>query len=174
MTDEEKKEYEELKSLLYTGTISQYGKRKLIDMFEKQSKKIEELKANKGYHLLKNRRSNMEEDIKVLEEYLNYEVTKRKLSGCEILAIENLIARNKELEEMNEKYKIHLTDEQYLKIIDSVEIDVNKDWKSKVKEKIEELEKEYDQFVEWDREDDCMITREIIEILEDLLQEGDK
>ena len=51
LSDEEKKEYEELKSLLYTGTISQYGKRKLIDMFEKQSKEIEELKANKGYHL---------------------------------------------------------------------------------------------------------------------------
>ena len=40
-------EYEELKSLLYTGTISQYGKRKLIDMFEKQQKEIEELKKPK-------------------------------------------------------------------------------------------------------------------------------
>ena len=50
MTDEEKKEYEKLKSLLYTGTISQYGKRKLIDMFEKQQKEIEELKAkNKNW-----------------------------------------------------------------------------------------------------------------------------
>ena len=45
LSDEEKKEYEELKSLLYTGTISQYGKRKLIDMFEKQQKEIEELKT---------------------------------------------------------------------------------------------------------------------------------
>ncbi len=44
MSDEEKREYEELKSLLYTGTISQYGKRKLIDLIEKQSKEIEELK----------------------------------------------------------------------------------------------------------------------------------
>ena len=41
--DEEKKEYEELKSLLYTGTISQYGKRKLIEIIEKQQKEIEEL-----------------------------------------------------------------------------------------------------------------------------------
>jgi len=47
MSDEEKKEYEKLKSLLYTGTISQYGKRKLIDMFEKQQKEIEELKKPK-------------------------------------------------------------------------------------------------------------------------------
>ena len=44
MSDEEKREYEELKSLLYTGTISQYGKRKLIDLIKKQSKEIEELK----------------------------------------------------------------------------------------------------------------------------------
>ncbi len=44
LSDEEKKEYEELKSLLYTGTISQYGKRKLIDLIEKQQKEIEELK----------------------------------------------------------------------------------------------------------------------------------
>ena len=41
MIDEEKKEYEELKSLLYTGTISQYGKRKLIAIIEKQQAEIE-------------------------------------------------------------------------------------------------------------------------------------
>ena len=52
LSDEEKKEYEKLKSLLYTGTISQYGKRKLIDMFEKQQKEIEELKdESKEYQI---------------------------------------------------------------------------------------------------------------------------
>ena len=52
MTDEEKKEYEKLKILLYTGTISQYGKRKLIDMFENQQKEIEELKdESKEYQI---------------------------------------------------------------------------------------------------------------------------
>lgn len=44
MSEEEKREYEELKSLLYRGTISQYGKRKLIDIIEKQQKELEELK----------------------------------------------------------------------------------------------------------------------------------
>ena len=44
LSDEEKKEYEELKSLLYQGTLTQYGKRKLIGIIEKQSKEIEELK----------------------------------------------------------------------------------------------------------------------------------
>lgn len=43
MTEEEKKEYEELKSLLYTGQISQYGKRKLIDIIEKQDTEINKL-----------------------------------------------------------------------------------------------------------------------------------
>lgn len=47
LSDEEKREYEELKSLLYQGTISQYGKRKLIDIIEKQSKEIEELKDDR-------------------------------------------------------------------------------------------------------------------------------
>lgn len=42
MNEEEKKKYEELKSLLYTGTISQYGKRKLIDLIETQQKELEE------------------------------------------------------------------------------------------------------------------------------------
>ena len=107
----------------------------------------------------------MEEDIKVLEEYLNYEVTKRKLSGCEILAIENLIARNKELEY---KLREHICIEAHEQV---KQLYIPK---SKVRKKIEELEKEYDQFVEWDREDDCMITREMIETLEELLQEGDK
>jgi hypothetical protein len=43
MTAEEKEEYEELKSLLYTGQISQYGKRKLIDIIEKQDTEINKL-----------------------------------------------------------------------------------------------------------------------------------
>ena len=44
MTDEEKKEYEELKRLLYQGTLTQCGKRKLMGIIEKQSKEIEQIK----------------------------------------------------------------------------------------------------------------------------------
>lgn len=44
MSEEENKEYEELKSLLYQGNLTQYGKRKLIEIIEKQQKQIEELK----------------------------------------------------------------------------------------------------------------------------------
>ena len=72
LSDEEKKEYEELKSLLYTGTISQYGKRKLIDIIEKQSKEIEELnKENTRQHeLIGNIHQKWKDKIKAkIEEY---------------------------------------------------------------------------------------------------------
>lgn len=42
MSEEEKKEYEELKSLLYTGNLSQAGKRKLIEIVEKQQEQLQE------------------------------------------------------------------------------------------------------------------------------------
>ena len=50
--------------------------------------------------------------------------------------------------------------------------DCDLEWRRKIQEKINKLEKEYKQFSDWDREDDCMITREEIEILEDLLKKG--
>lgn len=40
LIDEEMKEYEELKSLLYQDSLTQYGKRKLIGIIEKQQKEI--------------------------------------------------------------------------------------------------------------------------------------
>ena len=87
--------------------------------------------------------------------------------------INEIIDRNEELEENNEKYKIQLTDNQYIKIIESVEADVNKQWKSKITEKIEELIKEADNLkgrVHFQPEPvDFQIA-----VLQDLLQEGDK
>ena len=56
--------------------------------------------------------------------------------------INEIIDRNKELEEENEKYIVQLTDEQYRKLVDNIRNDVNKEWKSLVKEKIEEIDKE--------------------------------
>lgn len=44
----------------------------------------------------------------------------------------------KEKEE-NKKYIIKMTDEQYSKVIELVECDINKKWKDKIKSKIEEL-----------------------------------
>lgn len=70
LSDEEKREYEELKSLLYTGTISQYGKRKLIDIIEKQEKKIQDFKwkENQQKDLLKYKTDEIEKQQKEIEE----------------------------------------------------------------------------------------------------------
>lgn len=50
LSDEEKKELQELINLLYNNHLSQYGKRKLETYIKKQQKEIEELKEkNKKY-----------------------------------------------------------------------------------------------------------------------------
>lgn len=64
------------------------------------------------------------------------------------------------MEERNEKYKIQLTDEQYLKIIDSVEKDTNKKWETKVRELYEHY-KDTGYY-------------ELESVLQELLQKGDK
>lgn len=40
----------------------------------------------------------------------------------------------------NEKYLIKMTDEQYTKVIELVECDINKKWQDKIKAKIEEID----------------------------------
>jgi len=97
----------------------------------------------------------VEEDIKVLEEYLNYEATKRNLSGIEIQAIENLIARNKELEELLEEKTIRVGFENKEDYIP----------KSKVREIIQKYYNEYEKEKEYrytnDVEDEQRVLREI-------------
>ena len=97
LSDEEKKEYEELKSLLYTGTISQYGKRKLIDIIEKQSKEIEELNKSdeskeqssmKYYNLYKELVDKIKAIIEELE--IEQESNREDLK----IAIDNLLFQN--------------------------------------------------------------------------------
>lgn len=46
---------------------------------------------------------------------------------------------NEELKSNNEKYIIHLTDEQYKTVIEIAQNDINQKWIQKVKDKIEEL-----------------------------------
>lgn len=129
LSDEEKKEYEELKSLLYTGTISQYGKRKLIDIIEKQSKEIEELKE-------KNRQGKM----RIVQ--LENEITARIEDVNKYFTPNDKIkAKIEELKEENKK----LTDE-YLVQRDLINPDFLKDYinKDKIKAKIEPVLKQLD------------------------------
>lgn len=81
----------------------------------------------------------MEEDIKVLEEYieaLRHPMPFKYTNEQKAQAIENLINRNKELEEKayKKEYYEEVADELYKNSIP----------KSKVREKIKELEKEAD------------------------------
>lgn len=98
MNEEEKKEYEELKSLLYIGTISQYGKRKLIDIINRQQKEIEKrlkeidslykmmsAKDERIEHLteLINKYNDMQYIRKVEEKYISKDKIKEKIKELE-------------------------------------------------------------------------------------------
>lgn len=51
-----------------------------------------------------------------------------------------VLKENEELKSNNEKYIIHLTDEQYKTVIENAQNDINQKWIQKVKDKIEELQ----------------------------------
>ena len=53
-----------------------------------------------------------------------------------------VLKENEELKSNNEKYIIHLTDEQYKTVIENAQNDINQKWIQKVKDKIEELKQE--------------------------------
>ena len=98
----------------------------------------DELKATRRMNGSDKNVACMEEDIKILENLL--EEGFEAMCYLEAQAIEHLIKAYKELEEENEKYIVQLTDEQYRKLVDNIRNDVNKEWKSLAKEKIEEYE----------------------------------
>ena len=88
---------------------------------------------------------NIEEDIKFIEEMikeyktfgdlhnLDYEDTDRIYK-----ALENMLKRIKELEN---KYIIHLTDEQYRKLVDTIRKEEKEKLKQKIKDKKREIQK---------------------------------
>lgn len=61
--------------------------------------------------------------------------------------IEKLQKENEELKENDNKYTIHLTDEQYNKVIEIVQNGINQKWIRKVKDKIKILEKLQNEFL---------------------------
>lgn len=93
----------------------------------------------------------MEEDIKMIEDVLKDKDTKFWIGTQGIQAIENLIARYKELKEENKRLKIELEIKKYCKVNELTEDliyykNLAKEYqgssipKLKVQEKIEELE----------------------------------
>lgn len=82
-----------------------------------------------------------------------------------------VLKENEELKE-NNKYIIHLTDEQYNAVIENAQDDIKQKWVQKVKDKIEEIQKDkdskyYDMFLE------ARDIEYMIEVLNELLKEGE-
>lgn len=137
-----------------------------------KNKRITNMRKERGI-------STMEEDIKILEEYLDKQ-DRKFVSEYRLMilqAIENLIARNKELE-----VKLKLSKELYYDackcLLDTID-------KSKVREKIEEekdgikrdlknIKKIKDEGWKKAIEQSINIRNRKIELCEELLQEGDK
>ena len=94
MSEEEKKELQELINLLYNNHLSQYGKRKLEAYIKKQQKEIEELyKVNKMIELYKS--EGMPEDTEMVLMH-----KKDFLRNFEVISKDTIKAKIKELKKM--------------------------------------------------------------------------
>ena len=89
--------------------------------------------------------SNIEEDIKFIEEMIKEYKTFGDLHNPDFedtdriyKALENMLKRIKELEN---KYIIHLTDEQYRKLVDTIRKEEKEKKKQKIKDKKREIQK---------------------------------
>lgn len=72
-------------------------------------------------------------------------------------------------EEKNSKYIIHLTDEEYRKVIDNAQRDIEEKWKDKIRAKIEEVKRKREE--EWETAGISMLGS-AIDVLLELLEEN--
>ena len=71
--------------------------------------------------------------------YFNYKDIQQAIEHI-LSDYKRVLKENEELKSNNEKYIIHLTDEQYKTVIENAQNDINQKWIQKVKDKIEELQ----------------------------------
>ena len=137
--------------------------------------------------------SDIEEDIEMLEEFTKLNI----IYPCKLGLTEtqyNLLKEGilnileerkqdkkkiKELEKENKKYIIKLTDAEYNKVIELAQEDIKKQFRQKIKNKIEEYNKKIEQYNVY-RKTECetdveyyenMINTEIKKVLEELITE---
>ena len=124
----------------------------------------------------------MEEDIKVLEEFIeNYNASYPEeeewvvIYPNQVQAIQGLLdlynkekEKNKELEEDREKYIIRLTDKQYRTTMELFKNDINNKWRDKIREKIKIRKEEKSECT--DSIEASLLLREIY-VLQELLEE---
>ena len=111
----------------------------------------------------------IEEDIKRCEQLIKPE-NANWIGISNQLAVAHIVDRIKELEEINKKYIVQLTDEQYRKLVDNIRKEIKQEFEQKVKDKIEEINEDeeskyYDTFL------DARDIYHAIKILEELLEE---
>ena len=92
MTEEEKKELQELIDLLYTGNLSQYGKRELEKYIDMQQKEIKELKE-KNASLQKEIK--LMKSININENYISKDKIRKHLKRFEEIEKEFIFIDNK-------------------------------------------------------------------------------
>ena len=94
-------------------------------------------------------KENVEEDIARIAKLIttkfnnDYSIDNKDKEAIEHILSDykRVLKENEELKSNNEKYIIHLTDEQYKTVIENAQNDINQKWIQKVKDKIEELQK---------------------------------
>lgn len=83
--------------------------------------------------------------------------------------IEKLQKENEELKSNNEKYIIHLTDEQYKTVIENAQKDINQKWIQKVKDKIRYYQELQDNYIKkYDEINEGL--QAMINVLQELLE----
>ena len=116
--------------------------------------------ANKIEHILSDYKRVLQEN-----EYMHNELDKQQTK------INKYAKENEELKSNNEKYIIHLTDEQYKTVIENAQNDINQKLIQKVKDKIEELKQEKKKYGNCliEMYEDELVNRDI-KILQELLE----
>lgn len=197
----EEENIEELKRLLYTNTLTQYGKRKLINYYEKEIEKLQKENELAKQTLIKNcdiadeRNQLLKENEELKEENNRLKVIKYDIDyGIETV---NLIPKSTLVEVNTNKYMIEIEDGKFIdlkqiyqenKTLKELHIQDNKHLDfimknsipiQKVKDKIQELKQEriskYDRYMGYkieSREQQDIDKK--INILQELIEESEE
>ena len=140
---------------------------------------------NNSIEILSDYKRTLKENEELKEYKKNRELTKISCctaQNCEALnnAIkeglknQRLQKENEELKIINDRYPIQLSDNQFKTTIKLAQNDINQQWIQKVKDKIEELEKAYEDSKDENGESEYYYPDYAINILQELIEESEE